>query len=49
MNKKIMIMITKGTSLRRMKPDLSSVNTCLFAINMEVMHKNRSENINVKI
>jgi hypothetical protein len=47
MNRKIMIIISKGTSLRRMQPDLNSVNTCSFAINMEVKYASRTEHLNV--
>ena len=49
MNKEIMIMITKGTSPRGMKPHLTSVNSCLFATNMEVMHDSESGNVNALI
>jgi len=40
--------IMKRTRLRRMKPDLTSVNKCLFVINMEVMHESQSDHIRVK-
>ena len=40
--------IMKPTSLRRMKPDLTSVNRNFFVINMEVMHEGQSEHIKVK-
>jgi hypothetical protein len=42
MNKKVMIIIMKGTSLRRMEPDLRSLNSCLFATIMEVIEDSRS-------
>ena len=35
-------MITKVISLRRMKADLSSANSCLFPTNIEVMQHSRS-------
>jgi len=44
-----MIIVMEGTSLRRIKPVLSSVNSCLFATNMEVMHGSRSVHVNAKI
>ena len=49
MNKKIMIIIMKGTSLRRMEPDISSVNSCLFATTMEVIDGSRSVHVMAKI